>query len=560
MEFEYSYLGRSAVSSSASETTMRFAPDTGRPPTFFGGSLRRQVPYREAMSALHDVVVSDLRTKGKDKSAYKAWAAEREQRDWQEVAAQRADVKQRVEALQGEIEDLRHRRETRWGEFYKSRQRYFEYLYKRDKDVWFVLDPVVSVHPDEVSFECFSLDESTYGRVGVKLEAFAKVDEHAYGTTNVDYSAALYDEFQKMRSYKETRLSVDPAGFAVQSDGDAEHREVKIDLPDSWVRGFLQVGAAMTLDAVTCDLHPMDVHNLCFVLRRHRELKGPRAMRFVLKPGEPVRIVFEPWEIEVRCPRSPYLGHEAREVRIWGRRRIHVLERLIPTAKSFRVHLLGYGMPTFWVADLGDMSFTLGLSGWTANDWSQAGSFDLLAPRMAVDELTRTRVLDGLKRRWLATADELAQDLDMERAPVLGALSLFTQAGRVMHDLTSGRYRVRELSRAPLPLDGLRFLDPREEAAERLVAAQGVRVTDENSDDSGMTRMQGKVQAGEKTFLPTLVIDADERLVQGECTCNFFQQNRLRRGPCEHMLALRRERGQERMASIFDIFSRRARA
>jgi hypothetical protein len=27
--------------------------------------------------------------------------------------------------------------------------------------------------------------------------------------------------------------------------------------------------------------------------------------------------------------------------------------------------------------------------------------------------------------------------------------------------------------------------------------------------------------------------------VRAECTCNFFQQNKLHKGPCEHMLAIR---------------------
>ena len=38
-------------------------------------------------------------------------------------------------------------------------------------------------------------------------------------------------------------------------------------------------------------------------------------------------------------------------------------------------------IPYAYIADLGHMNFTLGLSGWTANDWSQAGNFDLMAPR-----------------------------------------------------------------------------------------------------------------------------------------------------------------------------------
>ena len=57
--------------------------------------------------------------------------------------------------------------------------------------------------------------------------------------------------------------------------------------------------------------------------------------------------------------------HAPREIRVWGRRRLFILERLLPRAKRVRVFLLGSGLPTFWVVDLGDLSFTLGLSGWT---------------------------------------------------------------------------------------------------------------------------------------------------------------------------------------------------
>ncbi len=62
--------------------------------------------------------------------------------------------------------------------------------------------------------------------------------------------AALYDEFQKIRTYKSTVLEVDPTGFGVETSGEADYREVKIDLPDSWVRGFLQVNSAMTLPSI----------------------------------------------------------------------------------------------------------------------------------------------------------------------------------------------------------------------------------------------------------------------------------------------------------------------
>ncbi|MEW6736311.1 MAG: SWIM zinc finger family protein, partial [Acidobacteriota bacterium] len=324
------------------------------------------------------------------------------------------------------------------------------------------------------------------------------------------------------------------------------YKEVKIDLPDSWVRGFLQVSSAMSLPAVKFDLHPMDIHNLCFVLRRHKEKRGPRSMRYYLKPGEAVKVVFEPWETEVRCPRSIYLGTDEQMIRVWGRRRIHILERLIPVAKRFTVHLLGTGLPSFYVADLGDMSFTLGLSGWTANDWSQAGNFDLLAPRADVDELTKRYVFDELKKRWVEAPDTLAARLNIDRSLVLGALSAYTQAGRAIYDINKQVYRVRELSRDLLPMDKLRFANQREENATRFLVQNAVRVANTSRDNDGTLSLQGSVKDKDKVFNPSLTIDRDERILRADCSCNWHQQNKLYKGPCEHILALRmrHNRGQ----------------
>ena len=61
MEFEYRYHGSTAVDSSARATSMSFSPDTRREPTYFVGELGKCLEFREAISALHDVVVSDLR-------------------------------------------------------------------------------------------------------------------------------------------------------------------------------------------------------------------------------------------------------------------------------------------------------------------------------------------------------------------------------------------------------------------------------------------------------------------------------------------------------------------
>ncbi len=538
MEFQYAFKRSSTVDNGPGRTALSFSPDTRRAPTFFSGELRKGIAFREAISALHDVVVSDLRFKPRDKSEYKAWAAKQEAIDWDQIAAQRAGVARQMKTLQERLSALYRESSARRAPLERAKRAYFDYLYEKDRDAWFVLDPVITVHPDEIFFECFSQDESSYGRLGASYEVFRNIGEFACGTTNIDYSSALYDEFQKIRSYKTTKFEVDPSGFDVQTTGEEAFKEVKIDLPDSWVRGFLQVNSAMGLPARTFDLHPMDVHNLCFVLRRHKEKKGPRSMRYCLTPGQPVRVVFDPWGIEVVCRRSEYRGAQAEELRIWGRRRLHILERLIPIAEKFTVHLLGQGLPSFYVADLGDMTFTLGLSGWTANDWSKAGNFDLLAPRAEVDDFTRQRVFDGLKERWLDTPDGLVTRLGIPRAAVLGALGAYTQAGRAMFDLAKGVYRVRELARDPLPMDKLRFSNPREESATRLLSRNAVQSSARALPDGGI-ELSGSVKDGSHTHQTSLTIDADARITRAECECNYFQQNKLFKGPCEHILALR---------------------
>lgn len=539
MLFDYAYKGSSTVASSSKETDVSFVPDASREPTYFVGELRQKIEFREAISALHDVVVSDLRFKPKDKTAYKEWAAQREQIDWQEIAAQRGEIAAKISVLQAELTDLNKRRSSRWTPFYTARAAYYQHLYKKYRDLWFVLDPVITVHPDEVFFECFSEDESSYGRLGANYEVFENVREFECGTTNIDYSAALYDEFQKIRTYKTTKFEIDPSGFEVATTDEDSFKEVKIDLPDSWVRGFLQVSSAMSLPTVKFDLHPLDVYNICHVLRRKKEKQSPRSMRYILKPDEPVRIILEPWNIEIVCARTRFEGKDAHDIRVWGRRRILILERLISVAKKFTVHLLGSGMPSFYVADLGDLNFTLGLSGWTANDWSKAGNFDLLAARGHVDDWTKENVFGELKKNWFATPDELSDRLHLDRATILSALSAYAQAGRAIYDLDKGVYRARELSREPLPMEKLRFANEREEAASRFLESGAVKITRRESGQNESLEIAGEVTDKNQTHKVSLALDGDQKLSRAKCDCYFFKSNELRQGPCEHILALR---------------------
>lgn len=546
MKFQYRYYGATQVDASDTAQAFSFAPDTLRPPTSFQGDLRSgagapHLAFREAMSALHSVVVSDLRYRGRDKSAYLAWAEANQGRLLAQVMQKAEALRAKAEGLNKELQAVRNRKSALLGPFNLARRKYFDWLYQNNRDAWFVLDPVITVHPERLLFEAFSQDESSYCAVSVSHNVFERTAEMACGTTNIDYSVGLYDEFQKIRDYKRTSFQVDPAGFTVATGDDPAFHEEKIDLPDSWVRGFLQVSSAMTLPSTVLELHPMDIHNICATLRQHKERAGPRSLRFELAPNQPARLVFEPWGFELTARRSAVMGAgltEPRTVRLWGRRRLLTLERLIALATRVRVHLLGSGMPSFWVIELGDITVTLGLSGWTSNDWSASGRFNLLQARHGVSATTKQAVATALQACWMATPEALARQTGLPLADVTAALALWVQGGRAVYDLAAGCYAWRELAREPLPLDELRFSSPEEAQALQLVHARGVALRSITRTESGI-RVLGEVKDGKSEFKPALVLNADEQLRDAQCGCNFYQQHRLRRGPCAHMLALR---------------------
>lgn len=558
MKFEYRYQGRSAVSQDAAGvSTMRLAPDTLRAPTHFVADVRQPLAFREAMAALHQVVVADLRFKPKDSSVYFAWLQNQQAELLAQYMARAEQLKAQIQPVQEELESIRKRKSAVLGPFFSARQQYFNWLYQANKEAWFVLDPVITVHPDRVLFEAFSQDESSYGLLSCEHGIFDAASDMAFGTTNVDYSDSLHAALQQVRDYRPLRLNIDPSGFGVSTGHqEGDWHEPKIDVPESWVRGFLQVSSAMTLPAVRVQLHPMDVHNILLRLARRRERVGPRSLRFILNPGQGVQIAFDPWGDVLQCPRSRHDAVEAREIRVWGRRRLQQLERLIPLVSGFTVHLLGSGMPSFWQAHLPGMQFTLGLSGWSANDWSRQGNFSLLQPRQTLAAETHTRVFAALGERWVASTDALCQATGLDRSTVTAALGLYVQAGRVLFDLGDTQpplWRLRELTREPLPLDQLRYASPQEEQAVEMVQARALSKLNTTQDGAYrvLTGICQPPRTNRKLSL-RLVLDGDQRIVDGRCECDFFFCNKLMRGPCEHLLGLRMAADLQAMPIVAD--------
>ena len=109
--------------------------------------------------------------------------------------------------------------------------------------------------------------------------------------------------------------------------------------------------------------------------------------------------MLEPWETLIETSAEIYQGRQAKVIRVWGRRRLMLLRRMLPFVEEVEVHLLGSGLPSFWILRAGHMTFTLGLTGFTASNWSQAVNFDLLMPRQYTRAPNNWKKSSGNSRR-----------------------------------------------------------------------------------------------------------------------------------------------------------------
>lgn len=78
MRVSFAYLGRSRMleSSAGNGRTLSMMPNLAREKVSFDAPLLHPLRFREAMSALHDVVINDLRYQPRDKTAYEEWKKE----------------------------------------------------------------------------------------------------------------------------------------------------------------------------------------------------------------------------------------------------------------------------------------------------------------------------------------------------------------------------------------------------------------------------------------------------------------------------------------------------
>jgi hypothetical protein len=542
---EFAYHRRSTIDRGPSGLAIALAPNLRRDRVSFDGQLGNPLKFREAISALHDVVISDLRYQPRDKTAYEAYKTAENSRmaaiHRAAYQAKKAEMKAlRPEPMPVGLEaEFKRQRNKYWA----ARQQYSNYLMRHDPEMWRLLmpcDPVITVAPDCLFFECFSADESSYGCLTASREAFTKEHNTTLGTTNVDYSWSLYEHFQQLRSYRHTRFSIDPTGFDVQTEGTDGHREEKIDLPNSWLRGFMQLQSAMSLPQRKVSVSREGLYSILAFLKRHKAARSPRAVRFELQPGKPVAIILEPWERRIELHTTPYHGNRSETIRVWGRDRLRVLARLLPLVESTEVHLLGTGLPSFWVVRMGELQMVLGLSGWTTNDWTGASALQQLAPPGQINEVMLTEIAAAFKGNPALSFTQIQQAVALDPPRIAAGLNRLALLGQVIHDLPNHVYRWRQVMAVPLTDAQLGTGDTETIEGNLLLRQAKFSVSRDEITSSGLRLIAGTIAQRKLSDRPIeLILDNDGRIVRGKCNCSHHFANGLRKGPCRHLQAMR---------------------
>lgn len=540
MKVALNYLGRSGLRQESSGTRiLELAPNLARDVVAFDAPLAEPLRFREAISALHDVVINDLTFTPRDKAAYQAWKAEQASRELAIRQQGREQGKQEFADRGRPSRTLQRDYKAARGRYWKSRRELNQHLRRHNQELWRKLmpfDPVITVADDVVFFECFSADESSYGCLTIdRGECFGAAATASVGTTNVDYSWDLYYNFQALRTYRETRFHINPAGFELGTSGRDTYREENINLPDGWLRGFMQLQAAMGLPMRRVPLSVASMYSLLAFLKRHKARTSPRAVRFELADGASPRMVLEPFEQVIESSGTIYHGPHDEPIRIWGRGRLLTLARLLPLAQGIDLYLSGTGLPSFWVVRMGSMRLTLGLSGWTTNDWTRGSAVQMLLPPASPTERVVAGAAESLSQCRSASLAEMTNKIYASTSNTAAALNELALRGQVIFDLHADAYRWRQV--LPLPLSDQELGPPHPEllGARRILQQRLLQLGSCEPAPRGGSIVAGKVEGKPCEVL----FDGDGVVKKGKCLCGWHLRFGIRNGPCRHLQALR---------------------
>ena len=572
MEIVQTYIRRSTSDIKDKAVHFNISPELSRKEgVLLDARIHHSLDYARFMLALNDVATGDWRSKKRDVPKHKKWANGQYKIELPQYFGynilERAAIYDEIESINSKINDINTEINPLIEKRNAVRLDYEQYVSQKNGKV---LDPIISVHRDGIIFEAFSVDESSYARLEVPKENLEIFGDMICGTMNIDFNSELAMGFKRVRNYR-------PAWIKIEKEADVSKElgtfvEKKTDLPESWIRNFLQMQSAALIPGTGVVLSAETLSTILSYLTRNKEKESPRSLRFILKKGKKPKIVIDPWSFEVEENNNIYNGSLEGEIRIWGRKRLMVLKDLLPYSDTISVWLAGTGMPSLWSLNISGHRFDLGLTGRTAGNWTIKGNYDLLNVLDPVEEVDNEKLIDHLRTILTTTIAKTAKKLKITNKAASLGLQMLCKKGQAMYDHVNDCYRWRQL----IDESYLEKKDTGEKIPVNTLFQPGIDgkprdIFDQNDMDKRFKYASALLQDGkvklvktshteklkvysneiidlltfaekewfnrEITFKTRLEIDLDGSISRSNCNCSFFRLNKLRKGPCNHIMA-----------------------
>ncbi|ROI04383.1 SWIM zinc finger family protein [Chryseobacterium sp. G0240] len=365
-------------------------------------------------------------------------------------------------------------------------------------------DPIVTVGNEKLRFEGFSHCAGVYARVDVLPEGLdGEFLEN--GTTNIDFNQSMITALGSIRPNEKIMLSVGEKEVGLYTE-EEKIIERKVPLPIKWIKGL------GTVQVYLSESEKLYTFN---------KIQAQQLFR-----GMPKGVVKSDYYLTVRGNKptfSPVKSTDA--ICVGGLHRLRLLEPLLPYIDCINVFAPPHMQSVTWQLYMGNIRFSFSLSRETWRGFSGEGA-----------------VLDGLidevSDEWIDALDKYAyanQSFNKTMLAVEENISLkktenittrLAAMGLLGYDLDDREFFYRRL---PFKLSRIMKLNPRMKNAEKLIDEGKVEIVHTSKE-----RTEARVE-GTGVHHTIIIEEGKER-----CTCEWFSKYQGERGPCKHVLAVKK--------------------
>ena len=366
-------------------------------------------------------------------------------------------------------------------------------------------DPIVTAGNEKIRFEGFSHCAGVYARVDILPGGYdGEFPEN--GTTNVDFNQPMISALSRINKNEKVVLSVGKKEIAIQS-GNEKIVERKVPLPVKWIKGLTTVQL--------------------FLSQAEREFSFTRIQALQLFQSIPSGKPKADYYLVMRGNKPMFSPvKSANAICVGGVQRLKLIEPLLAIADELRVFPHPTMQSTTWQLYFGNIRFSLSLSrdAWRGFSGEGAALESLIedVPDNWIDALDKYSYANQVFNPTLLAVNE---GLDLQMLDnITGRLSAM---GLLGFDLDENNFFYRRL---PFKLNRILSLNPRMKDAEKLLEENKVEILSKTD-----SRVEARV-AGSGVSHSVILENEKER-----CTCTWFSRHQGERGPCKHVLAVKKK-------------------